>query len=148
VFVRDFIEISRPFEAVAPRLVRDAAWLDPIAHDAVREAVATLAALRPDQPAQAALPPVSVRCTRGPVRLRADALVMPMRWETNLPSTVVPGVDGDLEVVPLGRERSQIALNANAAASSIDGEGIICRVVETGLRVFLRQLAASLERPA
>ena len=35
MFVRDFVEVFQPFEAVAPCLVRDASWLDPIAHDAL-----------------------------------------------------------------------------------------------------------------
>ncbi len=145
MFVRDFIEILRPFEAVAPRLVRDAAWLDPIAHEALEEAVATLSALHPDQPVDRRLALLNVRCVRGPVRLRSGALVMPLRWETNLSALLLPSWDGDLEVVPLGADRSQIALNANTGAASRDRDAITRRVVETSLRVFLRQLATQLE---
>jgi hypothetical protein len=145
MFVRDFIEIGQPFEAVAPRLVRDAAWLEPIAHDALAEAVMTFAALRPDQPVHQVLSRLSVRCERGPVRFRSDALVMPLRWETNLPAFMLPSLDGDLEVVPLGADRSQLALNATMDAFSSDRDAIALRVVETSLRSFLRQLAASLD---
>jgi hypothetical protein len=147
MFVRDFIEIPRPFEAVAPRLVREAAWLDPIARDALAEAVATLGELRPDQPVDLGLAPLTVRCARGPARLRADALVMPLRWDTNVPAALVPPVDGDLEVVPLGGERSQISLDASARVAPGAGNGITRRVVETSLRVFLRRLAATLQQP-
>jgi hypothetical protein len=145
MFVRDFIEIGQPFEAVAPRLVRDAAWLEPIAHDALAEAVTTFGALRPDQPVHQVLSRLSVRCERGPVRFRSDALVMPLRWETNLPAFMLPSLDGDLEVVPLGADRSQLALNATMDAFSSDRDAIALRVVETSLRSFLRQLAASLD---
>ena len=147
MFVRDFIEIDRPFEAVAPRLVRDAGWLDPIALAALEEAVATMRVLHPYQPIQLDVPPMTVRCTRGPVRLRADTLVMPLRWDTNLPASLLPDVDGDLEVVPLGADRSQLTLNANTFASSRDRDATR-RVVETGLRSFLRGLAASLDQAA
>jgi hypothetical protein len=145
VFVRDFIEIRQPFEAVAPRLVRNAAWLDPIARGAVEDAVATMRAIRPDEPAHRGLSPLTVRCTRGPVRIRGGALVMPLSWETNLPTSVLPNLDGDLEVVPLGAGRSQIALSANDGASSGHRDDGTRRAVESGLRAFLRQLAAQLE---
>jgi hypothetical protein len=146
MFVRDFIEIGQPFEAVAPWLVRNAAWLDPIAHDALEEAIATLGALRPDQPVNLGFGPVTVQCVRGPVRLRADALVMPLHWDTNVPAFLPPSLDGDLEVMPLGAQRTQIALNANTSASLSDRDVITRRVVETSLRSFLRQLAANLDR--
>ena len=116
MFVRDFIEIALPFEAVAPRLVRNADWLGPIAHHAVEETVATLTALQPDQPVLFATP-LKVHCARGPVRIRVDALVMPLRWESNIPESLLPAVDGDLEVVPIGADRSQVALSVNSPIS-------------------------------
>ncbi len=54
-------------------------------------------------------------------------------------------LDGDLEVVPLGAGRSQIAINVNNGASSSDRDAITSRALESGLRAFLRQLAAQLE---
>jgi hypothetical protein len=146
MFVRDFIEIHQPFEAIAPRLVRDAAWLDPIAHDALEEAIAVIGALHPDEAVRLGVPPLTVQCVRGAVRLRADALVMPLRWDTNLPAFWPPSLDGDLEVVPLGETRTQVALNANTCPSPRDRDAITRRVVETSLRSFLRQLAANLNR--
>jgi hypothetical protein len=145
MFVRDFIEVHQPFEAVAPRLVRDAVWLEPIAHDALEEAIATLGALGPHRSVDLGLPPVTVRCARGPVRLRSDVLVMALRWETNLPAWMPFSLDGDLEVVPLGVERSHLALNANTLASPPVNDAVTRRVAETGVRAFLRQLASSLE---
>jgi hypothetical protein len=145
MFVRDFIEIPQPFEAVAPRLVCNAAWLNPFLHAALEEAVSTLGALSTDEPLTLRLAPLTVRCGRGPVRLRADTLVMPLRWETNLPAFLVPDVDGELEVAPLGVVRSQLALNANAGPSSPGQDDIARRVMETELRAFLRHLAAEFQ---
>src|SRR5450631_2800447 len=101
VFARDFIEIPQPFEAVAPRLVRDATWFEPIARDAVEEVVATMGELYSDQSVHGGLAPLTVRCTRGPIRLRGGALVVPLSWETSPPTALVPSMDCDLEVVPL-----------------------------------------------
>ena len=50
------------------------------------------------------LAPVTVHCARGPVRVRDDTLVMPLRWDTNVPAEVLPALTSDLEVVPLGRD--------------------------------------------
>jgi hypothetical protein len=147
MFVRDFIEIPLPFEAVAPLLVRNAAWLEPIAQHAVEEAIATRRALHPDQAVPAGVP-LEVRCARGPVRIRADALVMALRWEINPPVVLLSTVDGDLEVVPLGADRSQIGLDANTSARPSDGDVLTRRVIETSLRVFLSRLAASLRVPS
>jgi hypothetical protein len=145
MFVRDFIDIPQPFEAVAPRLVRDPAWLNPIAHDALQDAVTAMGGLRPDQAVDVRLSQLDVRCTRGPVRLRVDTLVMPMRWDTNLPESVLPSLDGELEVLPLGADRSQLALNATTPRSASQRDAITRRVIETSLRVFLRRLAGSFD---
>jgi hypothetical protein len=144
VFARDFIEIPQPFEAVAPRLVRDATWFEPIARDALEEVVATMGELYPDQSVHGGLAPLTVRCTRGPIRLRGGALVVPLSWETSPPTALVPSMDCDLEVVPLGAARSQIALNANNGAPG-HRDVATRRAMESGLRAFLRQLAAQLE---
>jgi hypothetical protein len=146
MFVRDFIEVSQPFEAIAPRLVRNANWLDPIAHHAVEQTMATLFAQHPDRPDPLAVP-LQVRCVRGTVRLRADALVMPLRWESNVPSSVLPNLDGDLEIVPLGSARSQIGINARGSTVQSDSDEATRRAVEIGLRAFLRELADILDEP-
>jgi hypothetical protein len=145
MFVRDFIDIPQPFEAVAPRLVRDAAWLNPIARDALQEVVTALGALRSEQAVDVRLSQLDVRCTRGAVRIRVDTLVMPMRWDTNLPESVLPSLEGELEVLPVSADRSQLAVNATTPGAASQHDAITRRVIETGLRAFLRRLAGSFE---
>lgn len=143
MFARDFLSVAQPFEAVAPRLVRDAAWMDPIAYDAVVGAVRTLGALHPGEPLTLDLPPIAVHCTRGLVRIRDDALVMPLRWNTNLPLDVLPRVTSDLEVAPLGRDCSHVVMSATYDRVAMPDHSMR-RAIETALRVFLQGLAARL----
>jgi len=147
MFVRDFIAIDEPFESVAPQLLQDAAWLEPIAYDAVVEAIRTLRALNPGQPLTLDLAPVTVHCARGPVRIRDDTLVMPLRWDTNVPAEVLPALTSDLEVVPLGRERSQVVMNATYRRADAP-DHTTRRAVDTGVRAFLQGLASKLHRGA
>ena len=142
MFVRDFLAVEQPFEMVAPQLLQDAAWLDPIAHDAVAEAIDALVALHPGTPLALGVPPVTVRCARGPVRIRDDALVMPLRWDTTAPRDVLPTLISDLEVLPLGRARSHLVMSATCHPDAADPT--TGRVVDTSVRAFLRGLAARL----
>ena len=141
MFARDFIDVSQPFEAVAPALLQDPTWMDPIAYHAVVHAVGTLRALRPGRPLTVDVPPIAVHCTRGLVRIHDDALVMPLRWNTNLPSAVLPQLASDLEVAPLGPDRSQVVLSATYHRVETP-DHTMRRAVETALRAFLRGLAA------
>ena len=143
MFARDFVTVVQPFEVVAPRLLQDAAWMDPIAYDAIVDAVGTLRALHPSQSLTLDVPAIAVHCTRGLVRLRDDALVMPLQWNTNLPPAVLPGLTSDLEVAPLGRDRSHVAMNATYRRGAT-AESSVRRAVETALRAFLHGLASRL----
>ena len=143
MFARDFVTVTQPFEAVAPRLVQDAAWMDPMAYEAIVDAVGTLRALHPSQTLTLDLPSIAVHCTRGLVRLRDDALVMPLRWNTNIPPAVLPRLTSDLEVAPLGRNRSQVAINTTYRGVGT-ADPSVRRAVETALRAFLHGLASRL----
>jgi hypothetical protein len=147
MFVRDFIQVSRPFEDVAPRLVRDADWLNPVVHDALEDAMRAHETWPPGAPIGAELASPAVRCTRGPVRIRTDTLVVLLRWEADPPIGPIPSLEGDLEVAPMGESRSQLSLSAQCAPFG-RSDPASQRVVETGLRAFLERLALVFEDSA
>lgn len=147
MFVRDFIEVPRPFEEVAPWLVRDASWLDPIVHDALKRANAPDQGVASDGSATRDGPPTAVHCVRGPVHVRTDSLVVSVRWDTNPPGGVLPVLDGDLEVAPLGQSRSQVSLSAQCQPSGRT-DPALQRVAEIAVRTFLEQLAALFKDPS
>jgi len=142
MFVRDFIEVPRPFEEVAPRLVRDASWLNPIVHDALKQASEVGHSEAPNGSATDGAAPTAVHCIRGRIRIRTDSLVVLVHWDTDPPGGVLPVLDGDLEVAPLSESRSQVSLSACCPPYG-RADPATERVVEVAMRAFLERLAPS-----
>jgi len=168
MFVRDFIHVARPFQSVAPRFLRDPRWLGPIVDEAVGEAARVSRALvgSPDfaEDADASVvSPLGVHLDRGAVRSRARGLVVPISWEDPVEHPWFPPISGDLEIAPIGLGASELVLSANyrstetlvllgddrihgpAPEPSTAHPALVHRVVETGVRAFLQNLAAELE---
>lgn len=168
MFVRDFIHVARPFQSVAPRFLRDPRWLDPIVDEAVDEAARVSRALvgSPELAHEAsacgeAAP--GVHLDRGAVRSRTRGLVVPISWEHPVEDAWFPPINGDLEIAPIGLSASELVLSASyrstetlallgddpvdglVAESSTAHLALVHRVVETGVRSFLQNLAVVLE---
>lgn len=161
MFVRDFIHVGQPFEVVAPRFVSDTSWLAPIAEEAA--IVARDVALSMGLPTEGAGHPAPddgnhgaarsgnvVRCRLGPVRARADSILVPM-WLIDLRGgSLLPDLAGDLEVAPVGADASLVALGATYRRTTQEPEAVLRveRATEAGVRSFLNGIAAFLGRPA
>jgi hypothetical protein len=125
MFVKDFVHVDRPFEALAPRFV-DAAWLEPLVARAIGDG--------------------DLRCERGVVRRRLDALVVPMRWtmaHVALPSRL----DGDLSIGPDGPTESWVTLEATypIERSHREHRHVVEAAVQAAVHAFLVGLAAALQ---
>src|SRR6516165_5501900 len=108
MFVRDFIHVAQPFETVAPCFVADASWLIGLAEDAV----SSVRELSSSRNGGAAMPDTGpVHCETGPVRVRHDSLVVPLRFSA-ANAGPGPALDADLEVSPVGPGLSQLTLSA------------------------------------
>ena len=149
MFVRDFFHVQRPFEAVAPRFVKDARWLDPSVGDAIHEAVALARILgRASGASDSGTSPSAERfgrahVDRGELRTRANGLVLPIQWSNQFEPSWFPALECDLEIAPMGSSASELVLNASFD-TKIDIV-LAQRVVEMGVRAFLRNVAIVLE---
>jgi hypothetical protein len=125
MFVRDFIHVSQPFESVAPRFVSGTGWLQDVTQNA----------------------PDSIHYETGPVRARLDSLIVPIVMSGAIASEL-PQLEADLEISPLGPERSQLTLSATYRRPTDTGPDAVMaqRAAEAGIRRFLQALAASLEK--
>lgn len=169
MFVRDFVHVARPFEAIAPRFLRDPRWLRPIADEAVGEAarVSEAIAETPDRIADGVGDPgprsqLALHLDRGAVRTRTRGLVVPISWSDGAALPWFPPLSGDLEIAPIGLSQSALVLSASypgpelleppSAAddrrlpSPAADHAMVQRVVEAGVRAFLLRLASTLER--
>ncbi|MFO7590572.1 MAG: hypothetical protein R6X23_06705 [Acidimicrobiia bacterium] len=168
MFVRDFIHVARPFQSVAPWFLRDPRWLGPIVDEAVCEAArvsrALVGAPDPTNDAGASIEAApGVRLDRGAVRSRVRGLVVPIFWENDVECTWFPAISGDLEIAPIGLSASDLVLSASYRSpealnrpadapfddpvpeSATADPALVHRVVETGVRAFLQNLAVALE---
>jgi hypothetical protein len=144
MFVRDFIHVAQPFESVAPCFVADAGWLTAVAEDTAVNARELSASLRSGDPgAEAGLVAVpAVQCDTGPVRVRRDSLVVPLRIAAT-DGTDAPLLDADLEVSPLGPGLCQLTLNATYRRPTPPGtdDALAQRTAEVVVRSFLQAVA-------
>jgi hypothetical protein len=146
MFVRDFVEVPRPFEEVVHRLVDDSTWLNAIVHDTLK--VANQVGYRgvPEASATDAVTPPAVHCIRGPARIRTDSIIVPVHWATEPHRGLLPVLDGELEIAALSESHALVSLHADFPPYGRDDPAIE-RVAEAALRTFLDHLAA-LFKPA
>jgi len=95
---------------------------------------------------------------RGAVRTRTRGLVVPISWSNRVDLSWFPPISGDLEIAPIGLSRSELVLSASYQSPEVleppadrplieptSQSALVHRVVETGVRAFLQNLAVALE---
>jgi len=152
MLLHDFVYIAAPVAAVRMRLTGGSSdWLSPVALAARGEGDALRLRIGPF----ASVPALgkAVRVTCGEAAQRGDVTVVPMNWQGDGLRVAFPVLDGDLEVVALGRDRTQVSFLGRyqppfgAVGRRLD-ELLLHRVVQATLRSFLRRLARALEQEA
>jgi hypothetical protein len=134
MFVRDFLHVQRPFQAVAPRFVGSDLQLERIAERAVTRVRDTFepSGERGD-----------LRCNRGALRSRGEAIVVPLQFvdiaEPNGPGSL----EGELQVAPF-EEQTELGFEASYHTDA-DGSGNTRRLTEIAVRTFLQALGRTLE---
>ncbi len=149
MFVRYFAELALPFERVEPELLREPAEWIPGAvrqaedrRDRLLAAVGFGEAVRVDK---------RVEVSFGQPLRTASRTVLPMKWEATGVTPLFPTLDADIEVAPLGPERTQLAISARyvpplgAVGRAID-RALLHRVAEATVKDFLDRAAHSLSK--
>jgi hypothetical protein len=141
MFVRDFIHVERPFEVVAPRFLGNELPIEALALDAITEACASLG------PGGHEVVTDGLRCTRGALRSRGEAIVVPVRCVNDRHPAGPASLDGELEVAPLRDARTELGFEASYQRSTDDPmlPGDMRRITELGVRAFLHALGRALE---
>ncbi len=85
-----------------------------------------------------------------PIRLPTKS-VLPLRWSATGAAGLFPSLDADLEVAPLGHDRSQLSMSARyvpplgAVGRAID-RALLFRVAEATIKDFLDQVRDTITR--
>lgn len=121
--------------------------MSPLAVAANEDGEGILTRIGPDRPKSMAQE-VCVRLDEA--RRRGDVLVVPMCWEASRHARLLPTMDADLEVAPLGPDVTQVSLLGRydpplgAAGRAVD-RLLLHRVAEASVRSFLNRLASAIE---
>jgi hypothetical protein len=146
MFVRYFVELPIRDERVEAALSHDPrGWLPGLARDAHLRGDALLAdvgfgeAIRIERE-------VTIRL--GPPIRSSSKTVFPLRWEAAAHPRLFPSLDADLEVAPLGPERTQLSISARyvppfrAIGRALD-RALLSRVAEATVKDFMDHVAAA-----
>jgi len=140
--------VSRPLEAVRERFTGDGRWLAPLASAAEEDGEALRLRIGPSWVAGRVAR--EVRVTLGLHHDRGDALIVPLAWEPSGLPTLLPALDGDVELAPLGPDRCRLTLSASYApplgelGRRLD-RALLHQVARSTVRSFLSRVARSLE---
>jgi hypothetical protein len=140
MFARYFVEIPLPPERVEQLLTHDpGSWLPGLAEHANQRGDELLADVGFGEKVRVAR---EVAITVGsPVRAGTKT-VIPLRWVPSGVAGLFPSLDADLEIAPLGPDRTQLAMSARYApplkvVGRVIDRVVLFRVAEATLKDFL-----------
>jgi hypothetical protein len=146
MFARYFVEIPLPTERVEHLLTHDpGSWLPGLAARANRRGDDLLADVGFGEKIRVAR---EVTVTVGsPVRAGTKTL-LPLRWDPSGVTGLFPSLDADLEIAPLGPDRTQLAMSARyapplKAVGRVIDRVVLFRVAEATLKDFLDGVAVA-----
>ncbi|MDA8317173.1 MAG: Rrf2 family transcriptional regulator [Actinomycetota bacterium] len=150
VAVFDDVQIELGAATVAERLQASGSWLARHASAASAEGEAVRVRVGPGGPAWLGK---TVGVHLGPVRDTEGTLAIPVTWEATGPSALFPRLEGELRVVPIDPDRSQLSLAGRyrpplGRAGLVLDEVLLVHVARAAVRSFLRQIAWALEETA
>jgi hypothetical protein len=149
MFVRYYIELPLPAARVARALEsRPSDWIPGIAMDADRRGGDLLAevgiALNGNR-----LVGKMVRIDLGAVSRLGEKTVLPMSWKATGTAGLFPVMEGDLEVAPLGADRTQLAMSARykpplGMLGGVADRAVLHRVAEATIKDFVEGVGRAL----
>ena len=150
MLIQDFIQFDRPFAEVRDLLLCDVhSVLDANISAAYNDGELLCMRLQPARKHPRFGKKVWVDI--GEPYSRGDGVLIPVHWWANGATHLFPSLDGDLEVMPIGGETTQITLMGRYDPP-LGGVGqrldkmLLHRLAETSVRSFLTRLAAVLEK--
>jgi hypothetical protein len=149
LLLHDYAYVDLPIDAVRRRLTSDpSSWLTSLAISAGADEEALR--LRVGPAGDAPLLSRTVRVTCGAPIQRGEVLILPLTWNSERMSSAFPVLEADLEVAPLGDDRTQVTLMGRYEPPlGAFGRGLdrllFHRIAQATVRSFLGRLSRSLD---
>jgi hypothetical protein len=146
MFVRYFTVLESPAEAIRAALTNGGPeWMSSVAlqsDDRRGELVSRVGVPLSEHHSLSKV----VRVSLGTSTRLGETTVLPMSWEATGPLGLFPVMDGDLEIAPLGEERTMLAMSARyrpplGAVGRIADRALLHRVAEATIKDFVDRVA-------
>jgi hypothetical protein len=148
MFIRYFVELPIPYDRAEAALTgAPGSWVPAVAEDAQNRGERLLAdvgfggrAVRLER---------QVEVSVGTAMLFVSRMILPLTWKVTSRDALFPSLESDLELAPLGRDRTQLAINANyrpplgLVGRTLD-RALLHRVAEATVKDFLDRIAERL----
>jgi hypothetical protein len=149
MFVRYYTELHLPVELVVGALAeRPCDWIPALVLDAESRGDALYAEVGLAVNGQRVLGKV-VRIEVGAPTQLGEKTALPMSWSATGPKGLFPIMEGDLEVAPLGAERTQLAMSARyrpplGALGRAADRAVLHRIAEATIKDFVERVGQAL----
>lgn len=148
MFIRYFLDLPLPFEDVEARLLAGPeVWVPGLARDAEDGGERLLAEV--GFPVDDHRVGREVQIELGTPFCIPSKTILPLTWTATGPERLFPSLDADLEIAPLGRNRTQLSISARyrpplgAVGRALD-RALLHRVAEATLKDFLDRVGETL----
>jgi hypothetical protein len=147
MFVRSYTEVDQPFEDLRPILLdRPDRWLPGLATDAGERGELLLAEVGFGSERKRVEKQVLIEL--GAPMEFPSRLIVPLEWRPLSGRSLLPKLEGDLEVAPLGPNRTHVSLSARyrpplgVVGQALD-RALLHRVAEATAKDFVDRVAAA-----
>jgi hypothetical protein len=148
MFIRYFLDLPLPFEGVEARLLAaPEVWVPGLAREAEHGAEHLLVEV--GFPVDDHRVGKEVQIELGtPFRIPSKT-ILPLTWTATGPGRLFPSLEADLEIAPLGRNRTQLSISARyrpplGAVGRVLDRALLHRVAEATLKDFLDRVGETL----
>lgn len=148
IFIMDFVDVPLPLDVIRGRFDHAGQWLTDLASAAEEDGEALRLQIGPTW--GGGLLSREVEVTLGLMRERGEARVVPIAWNATGLTGIFPLLSGDLELAPLGSQRSRLTLAASYRPPFGDigralDRALLHRVAQSTVRSFLARVSTGLE---
>jgi hypothetical protein len=150
MFVRYYLELPIAFSEVEETLLHEPQeWIPGLAEDAEARGEILRAEVGFGPPGRRLEKQVEIELGQ-PFRL-ASKTVLPMMWRATSAHALFPSLEADLEVAPMGANRTQLSVSARyrpplGAVGKVVDRALLHRVAEATIKDFVDRAAEALQR--
>lgn len=150
VFIQDFQILERSYDAIAAQMVADPRAVLGGGLDTARAAGEQLA-VKVGPLRWPAVLARTVEIDLGPIRTHGDALLIGFAWHARGGLSLLPRLEADIEIAPLGSSQTEIVLRGRyeppggTLGARID-ELLLHRLADSAVRSFLGAVCSELDR--